>query len=129
MYSNMALDFGIGLIPVIGDLADAWFKCNTRNNVLLENYLRERGLKNPAAPPPPKQSTIRRWFGTGPHAPGSTVPQTETATAAQGVIVDPALTEGTTGGVIGAAGGKGGAERGMQGGKVSGRGAGTDGGR
>ena len=57
------------------------------------------------------------------------MPQTETATAAQGVIVDPALTEGTTGGVIGAAGGKGGAETGMQGGKVSGRGAGTDGGR
>src|SRR5271170_3812762 len=71
MYSNMAFDFGIGLIPVVGDLADAWFKCNTRNNILLERFLRERGAKHPAPPPPPKQSTIRRWFGPGPSAPGS----------------------------------------------------------
>jgi len=71
MYANMALDFGIGLVPIIGDLADAWFKCNTRNNILLERYLRDRGQKHPAPPPLPKQSTMRRWFGTGPSAPGS----------------------------------------------------------
>jgi len=71
MYSNMAFDFGIGLIPVVGDLADAWFKCNTRNNILLERFLRDRGAKHPAPPPPPKQSLIRRWFGPGPSAPGS----------------------------------------------------------
>lgn len=65
MYANMALDFGIGLVPVIGDIADAWFKCNTRNNVLLERYLREKGQKHPTAPAPPKQSTLRRWFGAG----------------------------------------------------------------
>lgn len=71
MYTNMALDFGIGLVPIIGDLADAWFKCNTRNNILLERFLRERGQKHPAPPPEPKQSTMRRWFGSGPSAPGS----------------------------------------------------------
>jgi len=70
MYVNMALDFGIGLVPVIGDIADAWFKCNTRNNVLLERYLREKGQKHPVAPPPPKQqSTLRRLFGSGPDDP------------------------------------------------------------
>ena len=67
------IDFGVGLIPVLGDLADAWFKCNTRNNILLERFLRERGAKNPVAPPPPvtKQSTIQRLFGAGPSAHGN----------------------------------------------------------
>jgi len=71
MYTNLIIDFGIGLIPVLGDFADAWFKCNTRNNILLERYLRERGAKNPAPPSAPKQSTMRKWFGPGPSASGS----------------------------------------------------------
>src|SRR5579859_536727 len=71
MYTNLAIDFGVGLIPIVGDFADAWFKCNTRNNLLLERFLRERGATNPAPPPPPKQSAMRRWFGPGPNAPGS----------------------------------------------------------
>ena len=71
MYTNLIIDFGIGLIPILGDFADAWFKCNTRNNILLERYLRERGAKNPAPPPAPKQSTMRRWFGNDPSASGS----------------------------------------------------------
>jgi len=71
MYSNLMIDFGIGLVPVAGDLADAWFKCNTRNNLLLEKVLRERGQKHPAPPPEPKQSAMRRFFGPGLHAPGS----------------------------------------------------------
>ncbi|KAI1624862.1 hypothetical protein EDD37DRAFT_364791 [Exophiala viscosa] len=45
MLLNMAVDFGIGLIPFIGDIADAVFKCNTKNVVLLEKELRERGRK------------------------------------------------------------------------------------
>jgi Domain of unknown function (DUF4112) len=72
MYSNLMLDFGIGLVPVIGDFADAWFKCNTRNNLLLEKYLREKGATNPAPPVEPmKQSTLKRFFGVGPSVPGS----------------------------------------------------------
>src|SRR5215475_1525635 len=67
MYTNLAIDFGIGLIPVLGDIADAWFKCNTRNNMLLERYLRERGQKFPVPPTttPPKQSgfTLKKLFG------------------------------------------------------------------
>lgn len=43
---NILVDFGIGLVPFIGDLADAVFRANTRNAAILEQHLRERGLKN-----------------------------------------------------------------------------------
>lgn len=42
MLFNIALDFVIGLVPVLGDLADAVYKCNTQNAVILEKYLREK---------------------------------------------------------------------------------------
>lgn len=71
MYANLMIDFGVGLVPLLGDFAGAWFKCNTRNNVLLERFLRDRGAKNPAPPPVPKQSTMQRLLGSGSNAPGS----------------------------------------------------------
>src|ERR1700736_3304272 len=40
MYFNIILDFGIGLVPFLGDIADALFRANTRNAVVLEKYLR-----------------------------------------------------------------------------------------
>lgn len=43
---NIAFDFVIGLVPFLGDLADAMYKCNTRNAVLLEKYLRKQGELN-----------------------------------------------------------------------------------
>lgn len=46
MLLNIALDFGIGLVPFLGDIADALFRCNTRNAAILESYLREKGKKN-----------------------------------------------------------------------------------
>ena len=39
MLINIAADFAVGLVPFIGDLADAAFKCNTRNLRLLEQTL------------------------------------------------------------------------------------------
>jgi len=39
MMINILLDFVVGLVPFIGDLADAAFKCNTRNLRLLETVL------------------------------------------------------------------------------------------
>lgn len=39
MGANVALDFGIGSIPVIGDLFDAGFKANKRNVELLEEHV------------------------------------------------------------------------------------------
>jgi len=45
MYVNIVLDFGIGLVPILGDVADALFRANTKNAVILEQYLREKGAK------------------------------------------------------------------------------------
>lgn len=39
MYFNIAIDFGIGLLPVVGDLADVYFRANMRNAMILGNYL------------------------------------------------------------------------------------------
>ncbi|KAL1894919.1 hypothetical protein Sste5346_005606 [Sporothrix stenoceras] len=39
MYFNILLDFGIGLVPFVGDVADAIFRANTRNAWILEEYL------------------------------------------------------------------------------------------
>lgn len=46
MLVNVIIDFVIGLVPFIGDIADAVYKCNTRNAVLLEKHLREKGAKS-----------------------------------------------------------------------------------
>lgn len=46
MRFNVALDFAVGLVPFLGDVADAIYKCNTRNAILLERHLRTRGKKN-----------------------------------------------------------------------------------
>ena len=42
MLVNIALDFVVGLVPFIGDLADAAFKANTRNCRLLERHLEQK---------------------------------------------------------------------------------------
>src|SRR5579862_3206759 len=69
MYANVAFDFGIGLVPILGDVADAIFKANSRNYSLLYDYLLKKGQEHPVEPPPPsKQTFLRRWFGSGPQA-------------------------------------------------------------
>jgi hypothetical protein len=45
MYLNIILDFGLGLCPLVGDIADALFRANTRNAVVLEKHLRQKGAK------------------------------------------------------------------------------------
>ncbi|KAJ9152165.1 PH domain containing protein [Coniochaeta hoffmannii] len=42
MMFNIVLDFGLGLIPLLGDIADAVFRANTRNAWLLEMYLTKK---------------------------------------------------------------------------------------
>ena len=68
MYLNVAADFAIGLVPLLGDIADALYKANSRNTWLLEDYLVKKAAaeQNPqsrhtddpeqglAAPRPPK---------------------------------------------------------------------------
>lgn len=42
MLFNIMLDFGIGLVPFVGDIADALYRANTRNAWLLEVYLQKK---------------------------------------------------------------------------------------
>ena len=45
MCVNIFIDFLVGLIPFLGDLADVFFKCNTKNAILLEKVLTARAIK------------------------------------------------------------------------------------
>lgn len=45
MMFNVAMDFGIGLIPLVGDFVNILYKCNSRNFILLEKYLVEKYSK------------------------------------------------------------------------------------
>lgn len=42
MMLNIVIDFLVGLVPFVGDLADAAFKCNTKNLRLLEVHLEKK---------------------------------------------------------------------------------------
>lgn len=46
MYIWVLIDLIVGLVPFIGDLFDAVLRANTRNAVLLEEHLRQKGRKN-----------------------------------------------------------------------------------
>ncbi len=48
--ANILADFLVGLVPVIGDLLDTIFRCNTKNVALLDEYLnKEYGPENKEA--------------------------------------------------------------------------------
>lgn len=42
MMFNISFDFGIGLIPIVGDIVNIMYKCNSRNFILLEKYLMDK---------------------------------------------------------------------------------------
>jgi Domain of unknown function (DUF4112) len=44
MGANVAVDFGAGSIPVVGDLFDLYFKSNVRNLSLLTEFLEKKGV-------------------------------------------------------------------------------------
>lgn len=46
MEMNIVLDFVVGLIPFLGDLADAVYRCNTRNVILIEKHFERLALEN-----------------------------------------------------------------------------------
>ncbi|KAK9475178.1 uncharacterized protein V1510DRAFT_359207 [Dipodascopsis tothii] len=69
MLTNLALDFGLGLIPIVGDAVDAVYKSNCRNALMLEAHLRKKGEKalrahgvqpQPAPAPTDKRASIAR---------------------------------------------------------------------
>jgi hypothetical protein len=39
MFTNIVIDLAVGFVPFLGDLADAYFRANTRNAWLLDAYL------------------------------------------------------------------------------------------
>lgn len=42
MCTNIAINFAIGLFPVLGDIADIFYRCNSKNADLLEDLLYRR---------------------------------------------------------------------------------------
>ena len=50
MLTNVALDFVIGSVPVLGDAFDLWYKSNARNVALLRRYADD-----------PRSSTAAQW--------------------------------------------------------------------
>jgi hypothetical protein len=52
MYLNMLVDGLIGLVPLLGDVADGIYKCNTRNVSILEAELEKRGKERIAQKAP-----------------------------------------------------------------------------
>jgi hypothetical protein len=54
MVLNSLLDISIGWIPVVGDLFDVWFKADTRNVRLLQEYAGWGG--------PPPRATWQHWL-------------------------------------------------------------------
>ena len=43
MVMNVVVDFFIGLVPFVGDIADFFYRANTRNVILLEEHLTAKG--------------------------------------------------------------------------------------
>lgn len=58
MLRNMGIDFLGGLLPVVGDAFDAVYKANTRNTLLLRNYLEKELAIEPPPPPFPWMTVI-----------------------------------------------------------------------
>lgn len=75
MMANVAFDFTIGLVPIVGDIVNLMYKANSRNALLLEKYLSEKAKKRSKgrADPPIQQQQMRKeqsqqssgWFGWG----------------------------------------------------------------
>lgn len=46
MTGNVVLDFLLGITPILGSIAGALYKANSRNSLVLEHYLKERARTN-----------------------------------------------------------------------------------
>ena len=74
MWLNVMLDFAVGLVPFLGDFADAFFRANTRNAVELERMLIRRRDKALAdvekayQPSHPHGRHDQQYLGTSPEA-------------------------------------------------------------
>lgn len=48
MVGNIIIDFVLGITPILGTIAGALYKANSRNSLVLEKYLKEKAAKNVA---------------------------------------------------------------------------------
>jgi hypothetical protein len=48
MLANLAVDFGVGLVPFLGDAADVWFKASLKNRAVFEKAVAKRTPRPPA---------------------------------------------------------------------------------
>ncbi|KAG0001194.1 hypothetical protein BGZ80_007987 [Entomortierella chlamydospora] len=71
MMFNVAFDFAVGLIPVLGDYADFLFKCNDKNAKLFEAFLYERAAKEAAEA---EAAALARDYVTTPESAAGTAP-------------------------------------------------------
>ena len=74
MMLNVTIDFLIGLVPFLGDVADALYRCNTRNAALLYKHLQQRGaarLERGEVPGQREASRNRRNNSQNQHSPQS----------------------------------------------------------
>ena len=46
MAANLVIEWAIGLTPLVGDVADVWYKANLRNLKLLENAAAPQSLQH-----------------------------------------------------------------------------------
>lgn len=110
MLINIIIDFVIGIVPFLGDLVDALFRANTRNVVLLEKHLREKGQKelrksglpvpdlDPSSPMVYDQHKDEDFGTTEPQVPGShTASRTTKSNGRKSRPVDEEMAYGTTG--------------------------------
>lgn len=62
MFLNLAIATSVGLIPIVGDVMIAAYRANSRNAMLLEEYLRHRGegvTGETSAPPAERGISLR----------------------------------------------------------------------
>ena len=60
MVMNIIIDAFIGLVPFLGDVADALWRCNTKNAIELEKFLVKKGQRA-------KQAALEQRTGTTQH--------------------------------------------------------------
>lgn len=48
---NVGVDGAVGLVPILGDIVDAFYKCNTRNASRLDRIFQKQGQKRLAKQP------------------------------------------------------------------------------
>ncbi|CAN3355708.1 hypothetical protein DICA3_B13124 [Diutina catenulata] len=65
MMGNIMFDFGIGLIPIVGDLCNIAYKCNSRNFILLEKYLVQKYSNSLPVSQKPDESFFDKRNGKG----------------------------------------------------------------